>query len=628
MKAHWIFLLLLPTILFAEETKIDSKLTSATVFFKGAQLQRQAKSTLQAGTTEIVLSGIENYIDEKSIQVYGKGEFIIKSFHSRRNYLQTADYSEDILVLEKSLEDLRMQNEEHQLDLEVLRQEEAMILKNQQIGSQESGLNIEQLKKASEFYQTRLKEIKTQILSLSRETKKNNLAQQKVQNQLRQIRLIKQKSINELVIEVEALKLTKAEFDIQYYVSQASWTPFYEVVVDDLTKPITMRYKASVTQQTGTEWKNVKLILSTSQPNLSGEIPKLQPWYLQLMQVHQYNYRSNSSRDAAVAKTKTIGAGAQGMITGVIYDAQLGETLPYASIVAQDAMGNTVSGATSDADGKFSFHTNQKVYRLVVTSMGYQAMVIPVNGRQFNIRLHQDQQLLEEVEFEAIADEAMGYQKKESQVYQTSVLQKRATFFEYDVPSVYTIPSNNLRETIHIRDLSIDTKYEYQTVPKLDKDVFLIAKIFDWEAYNLLNGNARLYFQNTFVGESYLNVQATSDTLGLSLGRDKNIVVSREKVFEESGVKSLSGNIKESRAFEIQIRNNKDIDIQLVVMDQYPISKNKQINVKLNKHDANRVDENRHFLYWNIPLKAHEEVKKGFKYEVSFPSELSVMINE
>ena len=63
-----------------------------------------------------------------------------------------------------------------------------------------------------------------------------------------------------------------------------------------------------------------------------------------------------------------------------------------------------------------------------------------------------------------------------------------------------------------MKRLSLPAKYEYQTIPRLDNDAFLVARIHDWEQYDLLPGEAAIYFENTYVGKSMLDVQNVRDT--------------------------------------------------------------------------------------------------------------------
>ena len=219
-------------------------------------------------------------------------------------------------------------------------------------------------------------------------------------------------------------------------------------------------------------------------------------------------------------------------------------------------------------------------------------------------------------------------QKTKTKTYQSSQVAQKATFFDYKIEGKNSIPSSNLAEVVHIQNIEVPAKFEYQTVPKLDKDVFLVARVYGWEEYNLLNGASRLYFEKTFVGESYLDVQFTQDTLGLSLGRDKNIVVSRDKIAEQSGMSSIGGSKKEVREFKIQVRNNKSQPVLLKISDQVPVSTNKKISVKVDEDSDAMRDETTGMMKWMVNLEPSKTKEYMIKYTVSYPSEKIVNLNE
>lgn len=630
---------------FSTEKKVKSEIKSVTVFFSGAQVTRSFKAPITEGESEIVLSQLEHSINNNSILVNGSGNFVIKSFFTRTNYLEPRDYSDELKALEKELKSINAKLEELNVDLTVLKDEENLILNNRNLAGQQAGLKTEELKSAAAFYRSRLKEIRVEKLTITRTVSENNIKKQRIQNQMYQMRSVRQESVEEMVIKIDAEKTGEANFTVSYFVPSASWTPFYEVNVESVNKPIELVYKASISQNTGVEWKDVDLTLSTTQPNLSGQVPLLSPWTLNFVQPRaqrapaRYNHSTKRSANY-------LGSGVTGFVRGTVIDADSREALPAATVIALDANGNTISGASSDFDGNYKIDLKQKAFTLKVNYLGYEEQYIPINGNLIQVQLYSSSEMLDEVQISAEKIVSMdvatsrnissnsGYAPPiqsipaTSQTYQASQVSQKATFFEYNIKGKNTVPSSNLAEIVHIQDIEIPAKYEYQTVPKLDKDVFLVARIFGWEDYNLLNGSARLYFEKTFVGESYLDIQFTQDTLGLSLGRDKNIVVSRDKVAEQSGMTSFSGNKKEEREFKIQVRNNKSQAIALRVSDQIPISSNKKITVKLEESSDAIIDELTGMLKWMLNLEPSKTQEYTIKYSVTYPADKVINLSE
>ena len=639
---------------YAIEKKVETKIESVTVFFSGAQVTRTFKADISVGESEIVLSQLENAINANSIQVRGEGDFVIKSFFTRTNYLEPKDYSGEIKEFAAQLKELNLTLEELNVDLTVLSDEENLILNNRQLAGQQSGLKIEELKSAAEFYRSRLKEIRIEKLDVTREIAKNYAEKQKIQNQMYQIRSVRQESVEEMVIKIKAIKSGMANFVISYFVPSASWVPFYEVNVESVNKPIDLVYKASVTQNTGVNWDGIELTLSTTQPNLSGQVPVLSPWYLNFVKQRTQRAPTRVNHQAK-RSSNYLGAGVTGFVRGTVVDTDSREALPAATVIALDANGNTISGASADIDGNFKIDLKQKAFTLKINYIGYESQLLPLNGNQIQVQMFSSEMILEEIMVSddmEMSEKVIAHSqiqsnsvqrtpanggkvngtssgpKTKTKTYQASQVAQKATFFDYKIKGKNTIPSSNLAEVVHIQNIEVPAKYEYQSVPKLDKDVFLVARIYGWEDYNLLNGSARLYFEKTFVGESFLDVQFTQDTLGLSLGRDKNIVVSRDKVAEQSGVMSMGGNKKEVREFKIQVRNNKSQSILLRVNDQVPVSTNKKITVKLEETSEAEETETTGMLKWMLILEPSMTQEYLIKYSVTYPHDKMVNLIE
>jgi uncharacterized protein (TIGR02231 family) len=192
------------------------------------------------------------------------------------------------------------------------------------------------------------------------------------------------------------------------------------------------------------------------------------------------------------------------------------------------------------------------------------------------------------------------------------------TAFDIDLP--YTIPTNNKEYQVDIKEETLKADYQYFVVPKLDVDAFLTASITDWAQYNLLEGEANLYFEGTFLGKTLLKTNSTDDTLKISLGRDKNVVVKRTKLKEFNKNKVFSNKRVDSRAFEIVVKNKKTTPLSIVIEEQIPVSSDKQIDVDYEAEGA-IIDKIKGHLTWKLDLKPSEERKQKFSYSVKHPSD-------
>ncbi len=203
---------------------------------------------------------------------------------------------------------------------------------------------------------------------------------------------------------------------------------------------------------------------------------------------------------------------------------------------------------------------------------------------------------------------------------------QNTTTLEFKIDIAYDIPSDNKRYAVEMIEYSVPATYEYYVAPKLDPYAYLTAKVTGWEQYNLLNGDANLYFEGTFLGKSRLDLAQVSDTLSISLGRDKNIVVERTRVKEKVKRQTLAGNRKETRGWEISLRNKKAVAVEIVVQDQFPVPTDQQIKVEDKEAPGAQVDEAKGLITWRLSLPPNGNKKLSFGYMVKYPVSYTVII--
>ncbi len=197
---------------------------------------------------------------------------------------------------------------------------------------------------------------------------------------------------------------------------------------------------------------------------------------------------------------------------------------------------------------------------------------------------------------------------------------------EYKIDASYSIPSDNKPHVVVIQKKELDTKFEYYAIPKLDADAFLQAKLINWEELNLLQGEAKIYFDGSFVGKSSINPSITSDTLALDLGRDKSINIERKKLKDKCKEQLLGENKIITRSYSITLRNNKSIAAKVNVQDQIPLSAQKDIVIENENLDGADKDELTGIITWAMNLKPKESRTVKFSYTVKYQK--GVVLNE
>ncbi|MBL7706994.1 MAG: DUF4139 domain-containing protein [Taibaiella sp.] len=192
-----------------------------------------------------------------------------------------------------------------------------------------------------------------------------------------------------------------------------------------------------------------------------------------------------------------------------------------------------------------------------------------------------------------------------------------ATTFNIDLP--YNIASDYKVYAVALQTHELNTVYKHYAVPRLDPDVFLLAELTDIESLNLIPGPANILFENKFVGKTMLNPYTTEDTINVSIGRDKRITVKREKISEQSGVKTLGTTKKQTFVYELTVKNGKPDKIELLLKDQIPSSTDNAVEVELISSDHASLNPENGVLTWRLNLKPGEVRKVKFSYSVKYP---------
>ncbi|MFM7710636.1 MAG: DUF4139 domain-containing protein [Ferruginibacter sp.] len=192
------------------------------------------------------------------------------------------------------------------------------------------------------------------------------------------------------------------------------------------------------------------------------------------------------------------------------------------------------------------------------------------------------------------------------------------TNYEIDLP--YEIPSDGIPYSVTIKEEKVTAQFQHTSIPKLDEDAFLMARLSRWDSLNLLPGQANVIMDNVYLGKTYLNPNTTEDTLALSLGRDKRISINREIVKE---VKTPKKGEKKTETYtvEITLKNNKKQAVEIHLKDQHPVSKVNEIEVELTEAGGAEILADDGIMDWRVTVNPGESKKIKFVYQIKFPKD-------
>jgi uncharacterized protein (TIGR02231 family) len=513
---------------------IKAPISRVTVFPDRAQIFHETYADIPVGTTIFKLSGLSPYIDAQSIQVKGYGEFTIIAVNHQNNYLENLEELPEIKSIRNQIEALQLKIEDEKAAITVLKEKEAFLVANRGVlVTKETSFSTDQLKSVMDLYTTNMDQVTMTVLKKNRLIKDYEKQIAALQKQISDRTGKQQLPSGEISVSVSSAKPVAGRFSFSYVVSNAGWYPSYDIRVDDISLPVNILYKANVFQNTGTEWKDVKLSFSNASPWIAGDVPQLNPWFIDYY------------------------------------------TPPLQEIVVRGA------GSVRKSD----------------------ATVI--------------------MEMDAKENAAI---KKLEAVPLTVGKQIGETTVTFDVEIPYSIASDGKIQTIEIQRTASPADYKYITIPKLSPFAYLTGEITNWAEQSLQSGEATLYFENSYVGQSYLNVNQLSDSLLISLGTDNSILVKREKQKDFTSKRVLGSNKTEVYSFLTTIRNNKPGTIKITLYDQIPISSNSGITVEATELSGGKLNSGTGLIKWELDIKPQETRRIILTYSVKYPKERTVIL--
>ncbi|MES2266543.1 MAG: DUF4139 domain-containing protein [Bacteroidota bacterium] len=609
-----------------DSQKIASKVQKVTLFLNGAQVTRTSPVNIAAGTSTLVFEDISPNIDVQSIQVRAAGDFTILSVKHEMNYLSLQQKQKQVEQLQAQQKMLRDKLSLLSSSLVINQEEYNMLVKNQTITGQNASLDVLKLKQALDFQTARLTDNKKKEQVINNDIAAVNTELQRYDKQIADIR--KSKGITDatsnILVTVSSKVAAQSQFTLTYLVNNASWFPTYDIRAKNVNSPITISYKANVSQQSGEDWKNVKLTLSTGNPTVSGGKPELTPYYLNYGMYY-------AGQQSAITK-----------VTGQVIGQDDRSPLPGVSIRVK----GTSIGAQTDVNGNYAIQVPNSNAVLEYSFVGYEKIERTAQS-VLNISLKPAAKALNEVvvvgygySSETIYDDkdvsqslrgkVAGVQIRGNSSVQSTPIEvqqvENQTNVEFNIANPYSVPSDGKQYLVEINEVSTDATYQYFVAPKLSTDVFLTARITDWNKYNFLSGEANLFFEGTFIGKSLIDTHATADTLNLSLGTDKNIVVTRTLQKDLTEKQGFGSNKKETRDWLITVKNRKNQPVNLLVEDQVPVSQNSAIEVDMQDVSGAQMDKLSGKLSWSLKLKPLDEKQLHLKYQVKYPKNQLVIV--
>lgn len=618
MKKATQLILFFPFFCFGQNPiKIASTIEKVTIYFSGAQVSRTAKININQGKNEFVFTGISPQIDKESIQISSPYDLDFSLIKHQLNSQSESAIQTEISSLNQQKIDILDRIESEKQNLKVYQREEEMLLKNQSVGGSYSGLKPADLKEMVDYQRGRMQEILKKQLEIARTVRDIEKELQKINQKLTEITSKSNSSFSEILVSINSKQvIPNCQLTVTYMVNNAGWKPNYNLKVKSVAEPIELLYKSSIYQYTGEDWKNVKLELSNSNLKKTGTAPVLKPWTWGVQNDYSAYFNGIVLADKGVVE-----------VSGIVKDGLDNTPLPGATIQLK----GTGLGVSTDVNGFYRLNIppdlQKSTQTLVFSYIGYLPEERIIKDSRIDVTLKADTRALQEV-----VVVGYGVQKKTSMTGAVTkvtgekgkelkrlVIDSETPLTQnYELIEKFTILSDGKEVSAELKEIQIPAEYEYITIPKIEPEAFLNARIIDWEQYGLLNGELNLFFEGTFLGKSNLNL-TNNDTLNISLGRDKNIIIKREKLKQYSKSQLIGNKKTDSFNYEISARNLKKQPINLIIEDQIPLSNNKEVEVFDKETTQAEINLQSGKVTWKLNIEPSTEKKVNLKYSVKYP---------
>lgn len=504
----------------------DVKLNKATIFLRGAELSNSTTLNLPAGDSDIILTNVAGNINPGSLSVMLDNDDVIIQSINLRSEIEKPVYSDEINAMKAQIEaqdrviqQLNMQTEVNNEQLSLLRDQNFF-------GTGGAPLTQEQSVQKLDFIRSQMAKIYAEQLEYSRQIKEKIEALTLLKAQYEEKVTQFKERRTQLVLNVSAKKAVTAELDIDYITPDAAWAPSYDIRSAGMDKPVTLTYKADVIQNTGIDWDQVDLVLSSADPVQSIAPPQLYPQYLSLF--NEYAVMSEMAPAPA---------------------AMMAEDRDYSRnrMVKKAPAGGISSFVTAESNG---------------------------------------------------------------------------ISLTYTIDKPYSLPSVAESRSLTIKQTDLNGKYRYITRPKIDEHVYLQSVVENAPALNLLSGKANIYFDNRYIGQTYIDSGLITDELELPFGMNKDIQVSRKvdnKMTKQPGI--LGSAVEQTEGYMITLSSFAKAPLVVTVFDQIPVSRDTNILVKDVKTGEGTVNKQTGEVEWKVELKPQQVMELPLSYTLKYPKE-------
>lgn len=670
------YLLLISLFSKADTIYVESNIEAVNVYYQGAEVNRNASLSIPKGQHVLIFDDLPYEISEDEYQLKASHSDVIVSLKLDKKRGKLKGKSEVAKSLELEIEALIDESKDIEQRAFILDTKKKVLLSNSQVHADTEGIDIAELEKAIQYFDNKLNTIrqerlklKARLKAIEEEIKERN---KRIQNSIR----VTNKNYSQIIVHVSNNELRDLDLRLSYFLKSAGWRPTYNLKVEQIDKPLSLEFQAELFQSTSENWSNVRLKLSDAKPTKSTDFPEFKPWYLEEPQRYKKQdvfyttlegvvgnvstgdvlpfseieilkadktYKRIVTDEYGVFKVNPIPTGQYSLIIKnrgfhtITQHIQLSKLeTKFLEIGLKDA--NVALVTISDIEAK----PVRGVAGLVAQAAGIAQADAGASLSVHGGRSEQTVYFVDGVKVLGtpnIANVAMdnynilnrgignyrSQKEYKDQIHIKNQVNEHQLNTQYELQSPHDILSNGEEYTLRIKTIEMPTEYEYVVFAKEDPSAFLKGKVANMNAYNLFSGKANIYFKGEYVGQTLLDSRHLSDTTALFLGKDNDIIVERtQRIVTNKNTFMTNGKSKSDLDVLVTIKNNKKQPINLVVVEQYPKTKQKEILITLIDAEGAKNHEKTGKLEWKSRLNPNEKQEFKYQYLTKYPSYINV----
>jgi hypothetical protein len=561
-----------------------NRIVAVTVYQPNALVTREVDVPEGAGVMELVVTPLPDAASEGTL--YSEGTDNIRVLTTRyRNRAVKEDTREEVRKIEAEQRKIKLETQRMESESKALDQNMGLLTKLEEFtkvttekATDKGNLNSDSAIALSKYVMEQRADKAKEKIDLQQ--KMETAAEQAafLQRQLQELSGGSARTERDAIIVVDKKNAAAGKVRLNYLVGGASWRPQYKLRAGKEKEPVQLEYLAAVSQQSGEDWKDVKVTLSTAQPMLNSAPPELKTLEFTVA-------ARGGMPPGALQPVPNLAGGAQGQPPGEL----------ARQVRELRSKGQQEYNAKKDTAGGKSLNDAAALAQCL-------DLFNPSDDQQAKMK------------------QADGAREGQS--------------VTYHLATKLSVPSRMEDQVIEVARLEFAPDYFYKAVPVLTSHVYRLANLTNKSQYVLLPGEATTYLGSDFVGQMNMPLVATDEQFTAGFGVDPALRVQRQMTDKSRETKG--GNQVLKFEYRILLSSYKSEPVSVQVWDRLPHAEAETAGVTLVKAEPEvsadalyqREERPNNLLRWDLKVDPtmNGEKARAVKYEFKLEMDKQMMV--